>query len=61
MTRALPLKQKQVTALCKGAEKAGFVPVVEIAGTRVLLVPDNHAILRTLGVGTVDDDEEIRL
>lgn len=58
MTRPLPLKQKQVTALCKGAEKAGFVPVVEIAGTRVLLVPDNHAILRTLEPAEVDEQHK---
>lgn len=61
MSRALALKQKQVTALCKGAAKAGFVPVVEVAGTRVLLVPDNHAIVKGLGTEAVDDDEEIRL
>lgn len=56
MTRPLALKQKQITALCRGAEKAGYVPVVEIDGARVLLVPDNHAILKFATGGTVDDE-----
>jgi hypothetical protein len=58
VTRALALKQKQITALCKGAEKAGYVPVVEIDGARVLLVPDNHAILRLVEAGKVDEIED---
>lgn len=56
MTRALALRQKQITALCKGADKAGYVPVVEIDGARVLLVPDNHDILKEVGTGKVDEE-----
>lgn len=56
MSRALALKQKQITALCKGADKAGYIPVVEIDGARVLLVPDNHAILKTIEADKVDEE-----
>lgn len=59
MTRALPLKQKQVTALCKGAEKAGFVPVVEINGVVIRLIPANQTFPQ--GVLAVDEEEDIRL
>lgn len=32
MTRKLLLTQKQITAICKGASKAGFVPIIETQG-----------------------------
>jgi len=37
MTRALAIKQKQVTAICKGAAKAGYIPVVKIGDVVVQL------------------------
>jgi len=55
VSRALPLKQGQIIALCKAAQKAGHVPVVEIEGVRVLLVPANHDILKTAEIKRVDD------
>ncbi|TPJ70502.1 MULTISPECIES: hypothetical protein [unclassified Mesorhizobium] len=42
--RALALKQKQVTALCKGAAAAGYAPIVQIGKVWVRLVPEKHAI-----------------
>lgn len=39
MTRGLALKQKQVTAICKGAAKAGFVAEVKIGDVVVRLIP----------------------
>ena len=57
MTRALALKQKQVTALCKGAAKAGFVAEVKIGDVVVRLIPIESAQAKP----EVDDDEEIRL
>lgn len=56
MRRALALSQRQVTALCKGAEKAGHVPVVEIDGVKVTLVPATHVIHRTEKVAISEDD-----
>lgn len=55
VSRALPLKQGQIIALCKGAQKAGHVPVVEIDGVRVLLIPADHAILKPSEVKRVDE------
>lgn len=43
MTRALALKQKQVTAICRGAAKAGFVAEVKIGDVVVRLIPANDA------------------
>jgi hypothetical protein len=58
MTRSLALNQRQVTALCKGAEKAGHVPVVEIDGIKVTLVPTSHIIHKP---EKVDEEEDFRL
>ncbi|RUW55574.1 hypothetical protein EOA32_00720 [Mesorhizobium sp. M1A.F.Ca.ET.072.01.1.1] len=43
MSRKLLLTQKQITAICKGASKAGFVPVIEVNGVNVKLVPAETA------------------
>ena len=60
MTRALDLTQRQVEALCKGAQKAGYAPVVQIGKTLVRLIPADHAI-PAQPTPKVDDDEDIRL
>lgn len=39
MTRALPLPARQVTALCKGAAKAGYIAEVKIGDVVIRLVP----------------------
>ena len=57
MTRLLALKQRQVTAICKGAAKAGFVAEVKIGDVVVRLVPASDAHGKT----EVDDAEDIRL
>lgn len=44
MTRALDLTQRQVRALCEGAKKAGYAPIVHIGKVVVTLVPEEHAI-----------------
>jgi hypothetical protein len=44
MTRPLPITARQVTAICKGAEKAGYVPLIEIGNTVVRLIPAYRAI-----------------
>jgi hypothetical protein len=57
MSRALAIRQKQVTALCKGAAKAGFVAEVKIGDVVVRLVP----AIPAQGKPEVDDMEDIRL
>ena len=44
MSRALALTQRQVRALCEGAKKAGYAPVVQIGNVLVRLIPEDHAI-----------------
>jgi hypothetical protein len=44
MTKKLTLSANQVTALCKGAAKAGYAPVVQFGDVFVRLVPEDHAI-----------------
>lgn len=39
MTRALPLPARQVTALCKGAAKAGYIAEVKIGDVVIRLIP----------------------
>ena len=60
MTRALPLTQRQVRALCEGAKKAGYAPIIQIGNVLVRLVPEKHAIPQQ-PEGQVDDGEDIRL
>lgn len=43
MTRTLDLPQKQVTALIKGAAKAGCIAVVKIGDVVIHLVPADSA------------------
>lgn len=60
MSRALALTQQQVRALCEGARKAGYAPIVQIGDVLVRLVPEERAI-PDLPVPRVDEDEDIRL
>lgn len=57
MTRALALKQKQVTAICKGAAKAGCIAEVKIGDVVVRLVPE---ALVAQDNRKIDDEVEIR-
>lgn len=43
MSRALALPARQVTALCKGAAKAGYIPEVKIGDVVVRLIPAANA------------------
>ncbi len=60
MSRALPLTQRQVRALCEGAKKAGYAPIVQIGNVVVRLVPEEHAILPQ-PKEEVDEAEDFRL
>lgn len=44
MTKALPITARQVKALCEGAKKAGYAPIVQFGKVLVRLVPEEHAI-----------------
>ncbi|TPK59070.1 MULTISPECIES: hypothetical protein [unclassified Mesorhizobium] len=61
MARALALKQKQVTALCKGAKAAGYAPIVQIGNVWVRLIPEEHAIPPQDGrtIDAVNDDGDL--
>jgi hypothetical protein len=41
MNRPLDLTQRQIRALCEGAKKAGYVPLIEIGKTLIRLVPSD--------------------
>lgn len=60
MTRRLDLPERQVTALCKGAAKAGYAPVIQVGNLWIRLVPEKHAI-PPRGDDRLDEDEDIRL
>jgi hypothetical protein len=57
MSKPLPLKQKQVTALAKGAAAAGCIAEVKIGDVVVRLIPREIA----QGKGRIDEAEDIRL
>jgi hypothetical protein len=44
MARPLDLTQRQVRALCEGARKAGYAPVLQIGKVLIRLIPEEHAI-----------------
>lgn len=56
MTRCLALTARQVTALCKGAAKAGYIAEVRFGDVVVRLVPADHAQKDR----PIDEDMEIR-
>ena len=56
MNRALPLPARQVTAICKGAAKAGFIAEVKIGDVVIRLIPEDKEQPK----GHVDDDLEFR-
>lgn len=60
MNRPLDITARQVTALCKGAAKAGCVPVVQIGNTLVRLLPEDRAVVHA-PANTVDEEVEIDL
>jgi len=43
VSRALDIPERQVTALCRGAAKAGFVAEVKIGNAVVRLIPKEDA------------------
>lgn len=57
MTRALPITARQVKALCEGAKKAGYAPIVQIGNVLVRLVPEKTAILPQPNDNVDDDDK----
>lgn len=44
MNRPLALTQRQVRAICEGAKKAGYAPVLEIGNVVIRLIPEDRAI-----------------
>jgi len=52
VSRALPLTQKQVTAICKGAQKAGYAAIVEVGNVRLRLIPEEAIISLTNPLGS---------
>lgn len=57
MTKPIPLPSRQVTAICRGAAKAGFVAEVKIGNIVVRLIPEDHAQAKE----QIDQDEDFRL
>lgn len=43
MSRPLIITSTQITAICKGAAKAGFIAEVEIDGVKIRLLPEHMA------------------
>lgn len=60
MSKRLALTERQVTALCRGAAKAGCAPIVQIGDVFVRLVPEELAV-PPRDSRKLDDEEEIRL
>lgn len=57
MSRALPIKQKQVTALAKGAQAAGCIAEVKIGDVVIRLIPAHLAQEQK----PIDAEQEYRL
>lgn len=47
--RQLDITQRQVRALCAGAKKTGYVPVLKIGNATVVLIPEKAAVEMALG------------
>ena len=57
MSKPLALPERQVTALCRGAAKAGHVAEVKIGDVVVRLIPKEDAQAER----PIDREEDIRL
>lgn len=60
MTRHLDLTQRQVRAICEGAKRAGYAPIIQVGNMLVRLVPEIHAVLPQAKTA-IDEEEDIRL
>lgn len=60
MTAKLDITENQIKALCRGAEKVGYVPVIQIGKVFVRLIPEEHAINISTD-SPLGNDEEIDL
>jgi len=57
--RKLALTQRQVRAICAGAKKEGYAPIVQIGDILVRLVPEDRAVPES--PRRVDEDDDFRL
>ncbi|MFD9897494.1 hypothetical protein [Mesorhizobium sp. NPDC059025] len=55
MTRKPGLTARQITAICKGAARAGYIPIVQIGDVAVRLVPENAASVTVKPVNRIDE------
>jgi hypothetical protein len=60
MSKPLALSQRQVRAICEGAKKAGYAPVIQVGNMLVRLIPEDHAI-PTQPERPIDPGEDIEL
>jgi len=44
MNRPLAITQRQVRAICEGARRAGYAPILEIGNVVIRLVPEDRVI-----------------
>jgi hypothetical protein len=59
--RPLDLTQRQIRAICEGAKKAGYAPVLEIGKVIIRLVPEHIAVAGVLGTADQAEEEDINL
>jgi hypothetical protein len=59
MNRPLEITQRQVRALCEGAKKAGYFPVLRIGKVVVELLPEDR-IVRPQDDEPIDEVAEIK-
>ncbi|RWE78102.1 hypothetical protein [Mesorhizobium sp.] len=59
MSKPIAITQRQITAICKGAARAGFIAEIIINGVVVRLVPEAHAAKLAGGPSESDLDDEL--
>lgn len=60
MRRSLDIPARQITAICRGAAKAGYAPVLQIGKVIIRLIPEEHADLAQLD-RPIDEERVIDL
>jgi len=60
MSRSLDLTQRQIRAICTGAKKAGYAPVIQVGKILIRLIPEDHA-LELSDDPDIDAGKDIRL
>lgn len=61
MNRPLAINARQIRAICEGAKKAGYAPVLEINNVVIRLIPEEHVVIPKEKTKAEEAEEDFKL